>query len=119
MTDHVAVAIIGGGPAGLTAATALARQVDGHVVVIEREAETGGIPRHSDHLGYGMRDLKRFLTGPAYSRRLTRMLFLPMYMPSGTTQLNKKMTAKYKGCMFPRSHTIASVLPVRVRPLFP
>lgn len=74
MTDqHVAVAIIGGGPAGLTAATALARQVDGQVVVIEREAETGGIPRHSDHLGYGMRDLKRFLSGPAYARRLTRM----------------------------------------------
>jgi thioredoxin reductase len=41
--------------------------------VIERETETGGIPRHSDHLGYGMRDLKRFISGPAYARRLTAM----------------------------------------------
>jgi thioredoxin reductase len=74
MTDqHVAVAIIGGGPSGLTAATALAGQVDGAVVVIEREAETGGIPRHSDHPGYGMRDLKRFISGPAYAKRLTAM----------------------------------------------
>jgi thioredoxin reductase len=74
MTDqHVAVAVVGGGPSGLTAAAALAGQVDGEVLVIERESETGGIPRHSDHLGYGMRDLKRFISGPAYARRLTAM----------------------------------------------
>lgn len=74
MTDqHVAVAIVGGGPSGLTAAAALAGQVDGDVLVIEREAETGGIPRHSDHPGYGMRDLKRFVSGPAYAKRLTVM----------------------------------------------
>jgi thioredoxin reductase len=73
MTDirQVAVAIVGGGPSGLTAATALAPLVDGAVLVIEREAETGGIPRHSDHPGYGIRDLKRLLSGPAYARRLT------------------------------------------------
>jgi thioredoxin reductase len=70
MSD-VAVAIVGGGPSGLTAAAALAPQVDGEVLVIEREAETGGIPRHSDHPGYGMRDLRRFISGPAYARRLT------------------------------------------------
>lgn len=74
MTDqNVAVAIIGGGPSGLTAAAALAPKVSGEVLVIEREAETGGIPRHSDHPGYGMRDLKRFISGPAYARRLTAM----------------------------------------------
>jgi thioredoxin reductase len=74
MTDqHVAVAIVGGGPSGLTAAAALAGRVDGDVLVIEREAQTGGIPRHSDHPGYGMRDLKRFLSGPAYAKRLTAM----------------------------------------------
>jgi thioredoxin reductase len=69
--SEVSVAIVGGGPSGLTAAAALAPHVDGEVLVIEREAETGGIPRHSDHPGYGMRDLRRFLSGPAYARRLT------------------------------------------------
>jgi thioredoxin reductase len=69
--SRVAVAVIGGGPSGLTAAAALAPIVDGQVLVLEREAEAGGIPRHSDHLGYGMRDLKRFVSGPAYARRLT------------------------------------------------
>src|SRR5205823_2521647 len=36
----------------------------------DREASAGGIPRHSDHPGYGIRDLKRCLSGPAYARRL-------------------------------------------------
>src|SRR4051812_25375022 len=72
MTEqHVAVAIVGGGPSGLTAAAELAGRIDGEVLVIERETETGGIPRHSDHLGYGMRDLRRFISGPAYAKRLT------------------------------------------------
>jgi thioredoxin reductase len=69
----VAVAVVGGGPAGLTTAATLAREVDGEVLVVEREAETGGIPRHSDHPGYGIRDLRRFLSGPSYARRLTAM----------------------------------------------
>ena len=64
------VAIIGAGPAGLTAATYLVRSTLLNVVVLERESEPGGIPRHSDHPGYGIRDLKTFITGPAYARRL-------------------------------------------------
>lgn len=66
------VAIIGGGPAGLTAAAELARDSSLNVVVLERESEAGGIPRHSDHPGYGIRDMKTFIGGPAYARRLVR-----------------------------------------------
>jgi len=62
------VAVVGGGPAGLTAARELAGS--GEVLVLERESEPGGIPRHSNHLGYGWRDLRTMLTGPAYARRL-------------------------------------------------
>ncbi len=69
--ERVAVAVVGGGPSGLTAAAALADALPGEVRVIERERETGGIPRHSDHPGYGLRDLRRFVSGPAYARRLT------------------------------------------------
>ena len=67
---EVDVLIIGGGPAGLTAAAGLAPKVAGSVVVLDREREAGGIPRHSDHLGYGIRDLKTVMNGPAYARRL-------------------------------------------------
>jgi thioredoxin reductase len=64
------IVIVGAGPAGLTAAAELAPGLD--VVVLERESAAGGIPRHSDHPGYGVRDLKRFLGGPEYARRLVR-----------------------------------------------
>jgi len=64
------VLIIGGGPAGLSAARELKTQGATRVIVVEREREAGGIPRHSDHTGYGLRDLKRVMTGPAYARTL-------------------------------------------------
>ncbi|TNC20784.1 pyridine nucleotide-disulfide oxidoreductase [Georgenia sp. 311] len=64
------VAVIGGGPAGLSAAKRLARAVDGEVLVLEREREAGGIPRHADHRGYGIRDRRRFMSGPAYAKAL-------------------------------------------------
>lgn len=64
----VDVVIVGAGPAGLTAARELAR--DRSVLVLDREGEAGGIPRHSDHLGYGVRDLRRVTSGPAYARML-------------------------------------------------
>ncbi len=69
-TRSVPVVIVGAGPAGLRAARELAPLVDGEVLVLDREATAGGIPRHSDHPGYGMRDLGRVLGGPAYARRL-------------------------------------------------
>ena len=62
------VLIIGAGPAGLAAAIELRRRGAGRVLVVDREQQAGGIPRHSAHTGYGMRDLHRVLTGPAYAR---------------------------------------------------
>lgn len=64
------ILIIGAGPAGLTAARTLARRGDRQVLVLEREQVAGGIPRHSDHHGYGIRDLHRSMRGPAYADRL-------------------------------------------------
>jgi thioredoxin reductase len=64
------VVVVGAGPAGLTAAAELRRQGVESVIVLERETEAGGIPRHSDHTGYGLRDRRRVLTGPQYARHL-------------------------------------------------
>ncbi|MCE9621441.1 MAG: NAD(P)/FAD-dependent oxidoreductase [Actinomycetia bacterium] len=72
MTPDVDVAIVGAGPAGLSAAIELRRRGVGRVVVLEREQVAGGIPRHTAHLGYGARDLHRMTTGPRYAALLTR-----------------------------------------------
>jgi thioredoxin reductase len=67
----VDVAIVGAGPAGLSAASQRAGEHRRRVLVIDREKTAGGIPRHSDHLGYGIRDMHTFISGPTYARRLT------------------------------------------------
>jgi len=63
------VAIIGAGPAGLSAATALKKEGIERVIVIDRETEGGGIPRHCGHPPFGILEYKRILTGPLYARR--------------------------------------------------
>ncbi|MGB4909954.1 MAG: FAD-dependent oxidoreductase, partial [Tabrizicola sp.] len=60
------VLVVGGGPAGLAAATDLAR-AGRRVTVLEREAEAGGIPRHCGHYPFGMREFHRLLRGPDYA----------------------------------------------------
>jgi thioredoxin reductase len=62
--------IVGGGPSGLSAAVELRRLGVGEVIVHEREQHAGGIPRHTDHLGFGIRDLHRLMTGPRYALAL-------------------------------------------------
>lgn len=66
------VLIVGGGPAGLSAALRLRQLGVASVHVVEREAETGGIPRHCAHSPYGLREFGRPMFGPAFARRLTR-----------------------------------------------
>jgi len=65
----VDVLIAGAGPAGLAAAVELRRAGAGRVLLVDREAAAGGVPRHCLHTGYGLRDLHRLLDGPAYARR--------------------------------------------------
>ncbi len=61
--------VVGAGPSGLAAATALKEGGAGHVMVVEREDVAGGTPRMCAHSGFGLRDLRRVMSGPAYARR--------------------------------------------------
>ncbi len=69
--EKLRVAVVGGGPAGLSAAIRLRERGIENVVVIERESKAGGIPRYCGHPPFGMREYKRCLTGPRYAARLT------------------------------------------------
>jgi NADPH-dependent 2,4-dienoyl-CoA reductase/sulfur reductase-like enzyme len=70
MAEPADATIIGSGPAGLSAAITLRQRGMREVVVLERESEAGGVPRHCAHPPYGLREFGRIMTGPAYARRL-------------------------------------------------
>jgi thioredoxin reductase len=65
---EVDVLVVGAGPSGLAAAVALRSAGVSRVVVVDREERAGGVPRHCHHTGFGVRDLRRVLTGPAYAQ---------------------------------------------------
>ena len=67
------VIIVGGGPAGLACAIELRRHGIPDVLVLDREQKAGGIPRHCAHQGFGVRDLRRALSGPAYAQRYVEL----------------------------------------------
>jgi cation diffusion facilitator CzcD-associated flavoprotein CzcO len=68
------VVVVGAGPAGLAAALELRRRGVPDVLVLERETAPGGIPRHAQHQGFGLRDLRRPLSGPRYARRYAELV---------------------------------------------
>ena len=67
---EVEVAIVGGGPAGLAAATRLKERGVTSLALLDREPEAGGIPRHCGHYPFGLREFHRLLRGPDYAKRL-------------------------------------------------
>ena len=84
--EHHDVVIIGAGPAGLALALELRKLGIQDVVVLEREQEAGGIPRHCGHLGFGIDNKNRFLTGPKFAAKL-RDLSSGLDVRTGTTVL--------------------------------
>lgn len=65
------VVIIGGGPAGLAAAQRFA-ELGIAATVLEREQQSGGVPRHCGHLGFGWQSHRRMWTGPRFAAELRR-----------------------------------------------
>lgn len=63
------VVIVGGGPAGLAAALGAREAGAGHILIIDREIETGGILNQCIHSGFGLHYFREELTGPEYAER--------------------------------------------------
>ncbi len=70
MENHDVI-IIGAGPAGLAAAICLQENGVKDVVVLEREWQAGGAPRHCGHYGFGWESHRRMTTGPKFAARMT------------------------------------------------
>ncbi len=61
------VAVIGGGPAGLSAAISAKENGAEHVIVIDRNNWFGGILPQCIHDGFGVEELGKSITGPEYA----------------------------------------------------
>lgn len=66
------VAIVGGGPAGLSAAVAAKKEGAEKVLIIERDESIGGILQQCIHPGFGLTYFKEELTGPEYAGRFAK-----------------------------------------------
>jgi len=64
------VVVAGAGPAGLGAAVAAREAGAGRVLVVDREAEAGGILLQCIHSGFGLHHFGEELTGPEYAQRV-------------------------------------------------
>lgn len=75
--------VIGGGPAGLSAAISARENGIRNILLIERDKEPGGILQQCIHNGFGLKVFKKELTGPEYARRLIRQINQPgiRFMP--------------------------------------
>jgi NADPH-dependent 2,4-dienoyl-CoA reductase/sulfur reductase-like enzyme len=74
MVREVDVAVIGSGPAGLTAAIHAHKSGARKVLLLEREEGLGGILKQCIHNGFGLEQFKQDYTGPEYAERLTKEL---------------------------------------------
>ena len=61
--------IIGGGPAGMSAAVAAYAAGIRDIIILERDKSLGGILRQCIHNGFGLHRFKEELTGPEYAYR--------------------------------------------------
>ena len=70
---YKALVIIGGGPAGLSAAVAAYDAGVRDMVILERDLYAGGILRQCIHNGFGLHRFGEELTGPEYADRYHKM----------------------------------------------
>lgn len=67
--DIYDVIVIGGGPAGMSAATSARRSGVEHVLLLERDDVLGGVLNQCIHDGFGLRRFRTQMTGPEYALR--------------------------------------------------
>ena len=66
--------IVGGGPAGLSAALGAKRKGAKNILILERSEKLGGILNQCIHNGFGLHTFKTELTGPEYAYRYIDMV---------------------------------------------
>ncbi len=120
MTELV---IIGGGPAGMSAAVAAYEKGIRDILILEREEQLGGILMQCIHLGFGLHKFGEELTGPEYAYKYEeKVRELGIKFETGTTVLDlsedKVITAtnKERGIFFVEAKAVILAMGCRERP---
>ncbi|WP_435945731.1 NAD(P)/FAD-dependent oxidoreductase [Dryocola sp. BD586] len=87
MSDSYDVIIIGAGPAGLAVARSLQEAGTENVLLIEREAEAGGVPRHCRHPTFGLLTEHRPMQGHVWAKKLVAAVRYPLRTSTTVTKL--------------------------------
>ena len=121
--EKVDVLIVGAGPAGMAAAIAAKEAGVDNLLVLEREANMGGILRQCIHNGFGLHRFKEELTGPEYAQRdIDKVKELGIEVRCGTTVLsideNRFVTAvsREKGVQLFEAGALILAMGCRERP---
>ena len=105
ITKSVDVAIVGGGPAGLSAALSAKKNGAGNILIIERGENLGGILNQCIHEGFGIETFGEALSGPEYMQRFidqveeNKIPYLLNSMVLEITKERKLLVASREGLM--------------------
>lgn len=89
---NIDLVIIGGGPAGMSAAISAYNSGAKDILVLERDGSLGGILQQCIHNGFGLHKFKEELTGPEYSWKYEKQieeLGIPYKLNTMVTGLTK------------------------------
>ena len=74
MMKNVDLVIVGGGPAGMSAAVAAYESGVKNLLILERDSHLGGILQQCIHNGFGLHRFGEELTGPEYAWRYEKLV---------------------------------------------
>ncbi|NQT23235.1 MAG: FAD-dependent oxidoreductase [Candidatus Omnitrophica bacterium] len=91
--------IVGGGPAGMTAAVSAHKNGAKDILILERDQRLGGILNQCIHTGFGLNYFKEILTGPEYADRFIKKVAdipeIEVSLMSFVVDLTKDKTLTY------------------------
>lgn len=117
------VVIIGGGPAGMSAAVAAKENGAKTIVIVERDERLGGILQQCIHNGFGLHKFGEELTGPEYAERYEQKAFecgIELMLDTAVTKLSAERIVtcvnKKDGCVEIKAGAIVLAMGCRERP---
>ncbi len=120
---HHSIVIIGGGPAGLSAAVSAKKHGIDDILILERDDRLGGILNQCIHNGFGLHSFKEELTGPEYAQRYISQVIeagIPYKLGAMVTDISPEKEVVYvsaeEGVVHVKADAVILAMGCRERP---